>query len=58
MNTFKSPLPIFTVDNDNPTTCPECGNRTDIEFEISKTEQHHKCLSCDYEFIIIIDVDE
>lgn len=40
-------------DNDQPTTCPQCGSRTDF-VEISETKQHHGCLSypCGYEFIL------
>lgn len=42
---------------DQPTTCPKCGNRTEITFELPKSienTQHHKCLSlkCQFEFVI------
>ena len=58
MKTFKSPPPIYTTDSDNPTTCPECGSRTNLIAEISNTEQHHKCLKCNYEFILILDYSD
>lgn len=45
-------LDIF-LGTDQPTTCPNCGIRTDIlKDEINY--QHHKCLSeiCNFEFIL------
>lgn len=43
--------------NDQPTTCPECGNRTAIISDLSHTSemtQIHRCLSnlCKNEFIV------
>jgi hypothetical protein len=47
---------VYTF-SDQPTTCPECGNRTDIILDLSHTSemtQIHKCLSklCKNEFVI------
>ena len=47
--------------NDQPTTCPKCGNRTEITFElINKVErtQHHKCLTitCRFNFVVEEDI--
>lgn len=51
-------LEVF-LSSDQPTTCPKCGNRTDIinEFEVS---QQHKCLSkeCEFQFILEFDNEE
>ena len=48
-------LEIF-LNSDQPTTCPKCGNRSEIisEFDLS---QHHKCLSekCNFKFILEFD---
>ena len=43
--------------SDQPTTCPKCGSRTDINLDLYKTPeqtQHHKCLSpiCGFEFVM------
>jgi len=43
--------------NDQPTTCPICGIRTEIILEFSVSQmviQYHKCLSvnCEYSFIV------
>lgn len=41
--------------SDQPVTCPQCGNRTDVKLDLldSKDTQIHKCLttSCGFEFI-------
>lgn len=42
--------------NDQPVTCPNCGNRTDIILDFSHTSEQtqiHKCLSndCKKEFV-------
>lgn len=47
-------LPVFLF-SDQPTTCPSCGNRTEILLEeIHKKQaiQFHRCLSkeCEFEF--------
>ena len=43
-------LDVFTNgSNDQPTTCPKCGSRTDF-IEIDDFQQQHKCLGCSYEF--------
>lgn len=44
------------IRNDQPTTCPCCGARTEIlldKFDFPKNTQFHKCLSnnCGFEFI-------
>lgn len=48
-------LEVF-IGNDQPTTCPKCGNRTEIIDELENI-QHHKCYSkeCNYEFILEFD---
>ena len=43
--------------SDQPTTCPNCGNRTDIIWDLPDSKvktQFHKCLSnyCRYEFLM------
>lgn len=43
--------------SDQPTTCPQCGTRTEIMQDLYFTKeqtQHHKCLSkkCSFEFIM------
>jgi len=45
------------VFSDQPTTCPECGARTEITLDLYKTPEQtqlHKCLSnsCQYEFVM------
>jgi transposase-like protein len=50
-------LEVFTNgDNEQPTTCPYCGARTDF-IEIDNFKQQHKCLSCKYEFFMDFDED-
>lgn len=46
--------------NDQPVTCPNCGNRTEIILDFSHTSEQtqiHKCLSenCKNEFVTQID---
>jgi hypothetical protein len=48
--------------SDQPTTCPKCGVRTEISFDLYETPehtQHHKCLSklCGFEFVMQEDKD-
>lgn len=43
-------LQVFLVDNDQPTTCPTCGARTDFQ-EVSSWKQIHECLDCNFKFI-------
>jgi hypothetical protein len=43
--------------NDQPTTCPICGSRTELILDLSDTvekTQYHKCLAvnCSYKFIV------
>lgn len=47
-------LEIF-LSSDQPTTCPKCGNRTEIVNEFDASQQH-KCLSevCNFQFILEI----
>ncbi len=47
--------------NDQPTTCPKCGNRTEIIFDCPNTvkkTQLHKCLTitCSFKFIVEEDI--
>lgn len=47
---------IFIL-NDQPTTCPKCGIRTDIVLDLSHTTnkiQIHKCFNeqCNYQFVV------
>lgn len=46
--------------NDQPTTCPKCGNRTEITLELTNTvekAQYHKCLSSDCSFNFVVEED-
>jgi len=46
--------------NDQPTTCPKCGNRTEIIFELpNKPEktQYHKCLTINCKFNFVVEED-
>ncbi|MHA2218071.1 MAG: hypothetical protein ACXACY_19220 [Candidatus Hodarchaeales archaeon] len=43
-------LPTY-IGNDQPTTCPKCGRRTEF-IEITDDKQQHKCPSCEFEFFI------
>ena len=51
-------LEIF-ISSDQPTTCPKCGNRTEI-IEDFISSQKHKCLSknCDFQFILEFDNED
>ena len=49
-------LEVYTF-TDQPTTCPKCGNRTEIIadlFDSPEKTQHHCCLStiCSFKFVI------
>jgi len=48
-------LEIF-LSSEQPTTCPKCGNRTEI-FKECESFQQHKCLSeeCNFQFILEFD---
>lgn len=50
----KPRLETYTAgSNDNPTTCPKCGARTDNGpslFECGVQTQVHECLGCSYKF--------
>ena len=48
--------------NDQPTTCPKCGNRTEITLDLldsPKRTQHHKCLTinCGFNFVVEEDAE-
>lgn len=43
-------LQVFLVDNDQPTTRPICGARTDFQ-EINSWKQVHECLDCRFRFV-------
>lgn len=52
---------LFVV-ADQPTTCPSCGARTEVFFDMQHTRdvtQVHKCLSenCQREFVMVQDDD-
>lgn len=51
-------LEIF-LSSDQPTTCPKCGNRTEIIKDLV-VSQHHKCLSekCHFEFMLDFDSED
>jgi len=51
-------LEIF-LSSDQPTTCPKCGNRTEIEYEFDVSQQH-KCFSedCSFQFILEFDNED
>jgi hypothetical protein len=43
--------------SDQPTTCPQCGTRSEITLDLFETDertQHHKCPSpkCGFEFVM------
>lgn len=53
-----SNLEIFLM-NDQPTTCPHCGVRTewvDLPF-VEYVQQHHTCPRCGFEFLVHDDQD-
>lgn len=50
-------LPVFALDYDQPTTCPQCGGRTDW-VETPAGTQHHTCSHCGMEFIAEDDNDD
>ncbi len=51
-------LEIF-LNADQPTTCPKCGNRTEIVSDFD-TSQRHKCPSeeCNFQFILEFDKED
>lgn len=49
-------LPIQVLDDEQPTTCPKCGSRTEFD-ELTEGRQHHTCLGCGYEFVGEFDED-
>jgi hypothetical protein len=53
-------LEIFLA-NDQPTTCPKCGSRTFIFFDLSHSisgTQIHECLDKGCKFIFVTEEDE
>ena len=55
-------MDVYFAD-DQPTTCPKCGNRTNIIIELTDiflTRQFHRCLSkyCIFDFIVETELDE
>jgi transposase-like protein len=43
-------------DNDQPTTCPKCGARTDFDKRPGSVHvQRHGCLGCKYVFFLEFD---
>lgn len=51
-------LEIF-LSSDQPTTCPKCGNRTEIVSDFNASQQH-RCLSeeCNFQFILEFDNED
>jgi hypothetical protein len=43
-------LPIFILDNEQPTTCPMCGARTEFD-ETADGTQNHCCRWCQFQFV-------
>lgn len=46
--------------SDQPTTCPKCGSRTEIIFDLSHSinqSQVHQCLTCKSEFVMQSDTE-
>lgn len=41
---------IFILDDEQPTTCPKCGARTDFK-DLDGEKQEHVCLGCGFKFI-------
>ena len=39
------------IGDDQPTTCPKCGSRTEF-IEVDDMKQQHKCNSCEFEFFL------
>lgn len=59
---LKKDLEVF-LSNDQPTTCPLCGNRTEILSEFFKVEIYseiHICLTkeCQFQFIIEAEIQK
>ena len=54
LNLMENELETFYLDDDQPTTCPHCGSRTDFQDAPGTPEQpqHHKCLDgkCGFQF--------
>jgi len=53
---------IVYIMNDQLTTCPFCGARSDITLEVANSEecrQYHRCLNpkCQFEFIMEQDLE-
>ena len=45
---------------DQPTTCPKCGSRTEIIFDLAPSNnqsQVHQCLTCKTEFVMQSDTE-
>ena len=51
-------LEVF-LSSDQPTTCPHCGNRTEI-VNVFDVSQYHQCLSeiCCFQFILEFDEED
>lgn len=54
-----NPIPEVYLASDQPTTCPKCGNRTDIITETKKF-QIHKCKTenCEFQFTVEFDTTQ
>lgn len=50
-------LPIYSNgDNEQQTTCPQCGSRTLFLGNVGVLE-HHQCPECGYEFLLDLEDD-
>lgn len=51
-----SQLEVYSLDIDQPPTCPQCGARTDFT-NPAQGMQHHTCLnnSCRFEFLGVVE---
>jgi len=55
-------ISVFYIMNDQPATCPLCGSRSDITYEVPNSpdcEQYHRCLNpkCQFEFVMEQDLE-
>lgn len=48
---------LYILDDDQPTTCPKCGARTEILAEDYSGTQAHRCPACGYAFIGELDTE-
>jgi len=46
----------YILDDEQPTTCPACGSRTEF-IEITSQRQVHRCLDCGFSFVGVFEKD-